>query len=408
MLQGAAALAIIGTAMIPFALGMKQLASIPIEGVASALLAMGGLTAVLFGISKIQGQVLKGALALGLIGIAMLPFAAAMTIMSGVTIADVGNLLAVVTGASIIAGIIGAIAATGVGAAAIAAGAVLLALIGVALIPFAAALMMVGTVDPGKILKLGLALFVLVPAFGMLAMFAPLLPLAALGMVGIAGGIAAIGLAMLLINPETLMGLSSFVIGVATNAGGLIAAAAGVMALAAAVGAFSLAMGVGSIGGAVTGAISGLASAVGLGPTSVFDQIMSFAAMSDKLAVAANALSTMATAIERLGAALGSFPDSASAMETIDKIVSLDATQIQTLQDVSLAMDKIMSANEQLRGERNAAQMEAAMGGGVGGNTIVAASNSGTSNMLFPAPSGRSNDPSILFSGERHYSMIYR
>jgi hypothetical protein len=47
--------------------------------------------------------------------------------------------------------------------------------------------------------------------------------------------------------------------------------------------------------------------------------------------------------------------------------------------------------------------------GGMGGNaSIVNATTVGNTNMIVSPPGGRNSDPSILFSGERYYSMLYR
>ena len=99
------------------------------------------------------------------------------------------------------------------------------------------------------------------------------------------------------------------------------------------------------------------------------------------------------------------------ALETIDTLVSMDATKIQTLQDVSLALERVTNANQQLKGENQAQQMGAAVGAGAvpGGNAaMVNTTNIGSTNMVISPPSGRNTDPSIMFSGERYYSMIYR
>jgi hypothetical protein len=156
-----------------------------------------------------------------------------------------------------------------------------------------------------------------------------------------------------------------------------------------------------------------LGSLMGMGDISVLDQIFALADNSERLLVVANSLMTIADAIERIGSAFSSFAaDPEIALETIDTLVSMDATKIQTLQDVSLALERVTNANEQLRGENQAEKMGAAIGGGMGsagGNAaVVNTTNIGSTNMIMPHPSGRNTDPSILFSGERYYSMIYR
>ena len=81
---------------------------------------------------------------------------------------------------------------------------------------------------------------------------------------------------------------------------------------------------------------------------------------------------------------------------------------MQTLHDVSMAMDKISSANKQLTGENQAGQLGAAAGSGAGMAIVSNNSSSSNSTAIIGSPTGRSTDPSILFSSERYYSMIYR
>ena len=162
-------------------------------------------------------------------------------------------------------------------------------------------------------------------------------------------------------------------------------------------GAFGSLMSTGSIG-----------AFFGLGKASVLDQIFGLASISGKLMETANALNMIATAMQTLASALSTMGDSASALETLDTIISLDATQMQTLHDVSMAMDKISSANKQLTGENQAGQLGAAAGSGAGMAIVSNNSSSSNSTAIIGSPTGRSTDPSILFSSERYYSMIYR
>ena len=159
---------------------------------------------------------------------------------------------------------------------------------------------------------------------------------------------------------------------------------------------------------AATQVASAFASFFGMGTVSVLDQLFGLAQVSGQLMQTATALNMIASAIQSIATAFGQLGNSEAALETIEQIISLDATQIQTLQDVSMAMDRIMSANQQLRGENQAAQIGAAAGAGAGGAIAISTNSNASTNALMLSAPGRSTDPSILFSGERYYSMIYR
>ena len=175
-------------------------------------------------------------------------------------------------------------------------------------------------------------------------------------------------------------------------------------------------------GGAIAAADGILAASKALGDVAAwlgFDPgpgilgvVTTLAESSGKLMETATALGMIADAVGKVGTAFSALSANPEvALNTIDTLVSMDATKIQTLQDVSLAMERVTNANQQLRGENQAVRTGAAIGeaGGMGGNaSIVNSTTVGNTNMIVSPPGGRNADPSILFSGERYYSMIYR
>ena len=464
--KGALGLAAVGAAVIPFAFGMSFLAELPVAGLLAGTLAIVavGTAAIFFG--KFSSDILMGALVLGVLGIALLPMAFAFSILGGI---DSGSLflsiLAIAAITTLALGI-GALAmgTGGIGAAAILAGAALLAVLGISLIPVALALMMLGSVDGSKLIDLGIGLIALVPGLVLMALIAPLLPLVGIGLGLVGLGMIPFGLGMMLIsmvdpsnlfalslgllallptvmlfglmapfvvlgayalgllglamiplgfaigmlNPDSVASLNSLFSTLASVAPFLLLAALGIAAIGVSLIFFGAAVGIATAVLAATAIASAIGAFFGLGKVSVLDQIFGLASISGKLMETANALNMIATAMQTLASALSTMGDSASALETLDTIISLDATQMQTLHDVSMAMDKISSANKQLTGENQAGQLGAAAGSGAGMAIVSNNSSSSNSTAIIGSPTGRSTDPSILFSSERYYSMIYR
>jgi len=280
------------------------------------------------------------------------------------------------------------------------------------MIPLANGLQLLGQVDPSKLLALSGALFALIPSLLAIALFSPLLLVGgyALGMIGLA--MLPLSYAINSLNEKKTTVFANLINSLAESSGKLMKAALAIGLTAIGVTALGAAIGFATLAVAATQVASVIGSFFGFGKVSILDQIFGMAAMSDKLMETAVALTMIAEAISSIGEAFANIEGSEGALETIDELVSMDATQIQTLQDVSLAMDRVMNANQKLKEEKQLETATAAAmaggGGGLGGtNAIVATNSFGTSN-FYAAPKSRNADPSILFSGERYYSMIYR
>ena len=241
-----------------------------------------------------------------------------------------------------------------------------------------------------------------------MALIAPLLPLVGYGLGLIGMAMFPLALAIGMLNPDSVASMNSLFSTLASVAPFLLLAAMGITAVGMSLIFFGAAVGIATAVLAATAIASAIGAFFGLGKASVLDQIFGLASISGKLMETANALNMIATAMQTLASALSTMGDSASALETLDTIISLDATQMQTLHDVSMAMDKISSANKQLTGENQAGQLGAAAGSGAGMAIVSNNSSSSNSTAIIGSPTGRSTDPSILFSSERYYSMIYR
>lgn len=138
VVAGAAALALAGLALAGgFALALYIVKDVdPVVMLAFAgSIGIFGVTLALMG--KTKGSILQGAFALGVIAIAMIPFAFAMQKLIGL---DIKQVLAAGAGMAIFAGVIvglGALMGTGFGATAIPLGAAALVIIGLAIYAFA-------------------------------------------------------------------------------------------------------------------------------------------------------------------------------------------------------------------------------------------------------------------------------
>jgi len=197
MMMGAAAIAILGVALIPAAVGFRLFGDVKWEAIAvgaTGLLALGAVGLVL---GKALSGLIQGSIAIGLLGVALIPFAFSLNLMK-----DFGwdNFTAFAASLGVLS-----VAAIGLGFALpfIAAGAAAITLLGLALIPFAFAMKMAGEampylmtglsfinmVDTGAWLELGTAMLAFGAAVGIVALTSPLL-------IVFAGAVALLGLAM--------------------------------------------------------------------------------------------------------------------------------------------------------------------------------------------------------------------
>jgi len=223
-LKAAAGMLIIAAAMFVFAKAAQQFGDdINWSSVAmgSGILIILGFAAALIG--KMSSQVMQGALAMGILGVALIPAAFAFSLLAGV---DAGSIIAM-AGAIIVlsaaAMVIGMIMMSGVGAAAFALGALAIAGLGLAIIPFASALSMLKGVDVegtmGGIVQL--------------AMIAPLLALAGFGMLALGLGTLGFAAAMFLMAPviSTAVAFSELMVQLAPNLAALGAVGGGLLAI---------------------------------------------------------------------------------------------------------------------------------------------------------------------------------
>ena len=255
-LKAAAAMLIISAAMFVFAKAAQQFGDdINWSNVAmgSGILIVLGLAAALIG--NMSAQVIKGALAMAILGVALIPAAFAFSLLAGV---DAGAIIAM-AGAIIIlsaaALVIGSIMMSGVGAVAFAAGAAAIALLGLAIIPFAGALSMLEGVDVAGTMA----------GIVQLAMVGPLLALAGAGMTLLGLGTLGFVAAMYLMAPviATAIQFSDLMVQLAPSLASLGAVGAGLLAVGPALGMIGLGLIPFAFGLAALGFVGGMIPLLG-------------------------------------------------------------------------------------------------------------------------------------------------
>lgn len=295
MIKGAVAIGLLGASLIPLAYGFKQFASVKLESIGLALAALGGIVAITKILERGNKSIIKSAVGLGLLGAALIPLAIGLKVFETIKLKTIG-LAAAALGGLALAG-----TALGKNAGSIAKGAGVIALLGLSLLPLAIGL---------KVLEgtnweiLGMA----ATAIGGLALAAAGLgapPVAALVATG-AGVIALLGLSILplayslkklsevsgkqLTNlVPVLLNLAGAGIALAVGSAGLLLGGLAMLPLAAGIGALKLA--IGEDGGSLV--------------SSFLDNLSTFTNSFDptKLLSTAGAIGALSLAIAGFGAA---------------------------------------------------------------------------------------------------------
>ena len=296
VVQGAIALGIAGVAIGgSFAIALKLVKNVdPAQMLAfSASIGIFGGALALLG--KMSSEVIKGSVAMGILSLASIGFATALSLLQGV---DTNNIIAF----SIALPLLG-LAAAGLGYLSpfITAGAAALAILGAAMIPAAIAFNIMAKADLEKI---GTGLTAI-------ASSGPLLALAGAGMVALAGGAAVLGLAspalLLAGGALTVLGMAAQLASNANIEGianqltqlggigpGLVAAGMGLFAIAGGLTAFALAMAGASV-------VGGLTSLFGGG---VMGDLEALAAMAGPLSQVGVSLTAIAAGLSGIALAL--------------------------------------------------------------------------------------------------------
>jgi hypothetical protein len=145
LIKGAAALLILAVALYVSAKAFQEFANVTWSAVGMGLVGLAGMAAVAFALSKVQGEMIKGAIAVAILGVALIPFAYAMSLIAGL---EIGAVIAAAAGLIIFGAAVfglGALMFTGAGAMLFGAG--LLALVGLG---FALTVLGEGLVEVGS------------------------------------------------------------------------------------------------------------------------------------------------------------------------------------------------------------------------------------------------------------------
>ena len=144
VLKGAAAMIIVSGALFIFAKALKELPTDPGPYIGAAV-GLGMLMGAVFLMGKMQGDLMKGSLAMLVMGVAFVPFAYGLSLIAGLDFASIiaaAGALIIFTAA--IFGL-GLLMSSGVGAAIFGAGIIAFAALGATLVIFGAGLMLVAT-----------------------------------------------------------------------------------------------------------------------------------------------------------------------------------------------------------------------------------------------------------------------
>lgn len=289
VIKGAGALAISGLLLGgSFALALRMVKDVDPK----VMLAFAGSIGIFAGslvlVSKQASNAIKGAIAMSIIGVALIPAAKAFQMMAGVDFAQV----ALLSGSLIVLG--GAAALLGALSGNIITGAVALGILGLALVPAAFAFSLLKGVDTGSIIAFSIALPLLGLAAAGLGFLAPFIMAGSLA-------IGALGLAMIplagafaLLGAVDVQGVLASLGQFAVMAPGLLLAGAGLLGLSAGLIAFSAAMAGGSLLSGITGLLGG----------GVIADLQTLADMAEPLSGVATSLTAIASGLAGIALAL--------------------------------------------------------------------------------------------------------
>jgi hypothetical protein len=198
LVQGAAAILILSAALFVAAKAFQEFGSVSWEAVGMGLVGIAGLAAIAYILGKAKGDMIEGAQAVAILGVALIPFAFAMSLIAGL---DIGSVIAAAAGLVIFSAAVfglGALMTTGAGGFIFGAGLVALAGLGLAMMVLGAGLNVVGqgmgvlnqnlAGTAESIVSIGQNL---IPLFGYIAPIAAL----SLSLMGLAAALTAVGVA---------------------------------------------------------------------------------------------------------------------------------------------------------------------------------------------------------------------
>ena len=301
VLKGAASLLILGASLMVTVKALQEFASVKWEDMAKAGVALLGLAAVASALGDLGPEILEGAAAIVALSAATWISAKAFQEFASVDWGSVFEGIAALSLLSIVAAILG------VNIEFIALGAAAIALLGIALVPFAAAAAIAGfamkeladsfttlsKIDLGSFLKIAAGLGVIGVAAALLGTMSPLILLGAVALGALGVALIPLAAALALAGPS----MDTFADGLKklTDIGGgnLMSVAAGIVAIGAAMAAFGAGQAAAGLGNLVSKFLT-------LGGDSPVDQLIKIGQAGDGIEKAAAGISNISAAMEGL------------------------------------------------------------------------------------------------------------
>lgn len=286
IMKGIITIGALGLALVPASKAFQEFSEVSWSGVGMGLTALGGLAIVAALLSKASGSMIIGALAIGALGLALIPAAKAFQMFGDVSWKSVG------VGLTVLAGLAATAALLSAASVPMLIGAAAIALLGAAMIPAAKAFQMfAAALEP-------VAEFINDVLGGMAVLFNSVTE-------SIGGLISSIA--------TEIKGLA------ALDGDSLLSTAAGITAVGAALAAFGTGGTIGKIIGSIGDGIAKL-----FGAKSPIEQLKEVANLGPNLEKAANAIQALPAALNKVGKDLNSDfkTDFENAAETIGSLGS--------------------------------------------------------------------------------------
>jgi len=198
LIKGAAAILILAAALFVAAKAFQEFGSVTWPAVGMGLASLVGLAAIAYVLGKAQGEMIKGAIAVAILGAALIPFAFSMSLIAGL---DIGSVMAAAAGLVVFSAAVfglGALMMTGVGAFIFGAGLAALAGLGVSMMVLGAGLLVAAAGFQAIGGSMGSVVSLISQVKDVLGgMFQYIAPIAALALalVGLAGALTLVGVA---------------------------------------------------------------------------------------------------------------------------------------------------------------------------------------------------------------------
>ena len=198
LLKGAAAILILAAALFVAAKAFQEFGSVTWPAVGMGLASLVGLAGIAYVLGKAQGEMIKGALAVAILGAALIPFAFSMNLIAGL---DIGAVMSAAAGLVVFSAAIfglGLLMSSGVGAVVFGAGLVALAGLGVSMMLLGAGLLVAAAGFQAIGGSMGSVVSLIAQVKDVLGgMFQYIAPIAALSLalVGLAGALTYVGVA---------------------------------------------------------------------------------------------------------------------------------------------------------------------------------------------------------------------